>query len=444
MKRCACTVLLALCALNILRIQGSSEFQVLNHGQKRSFRHRAEMEMRSDDQCSIFDNIMAGWKGGLNRVLCDLETQAVTTVVNKGGDLLMKELKQLNKEICVGLGVEVEGVAQPLIAEASAFATFFAAEVAVALEATLAAIDAAVVTACKQLLEKIEKQIIDAIEKDVINALIQGLPGCDAVHCPNKTPLDAYETCSGWCHGCQCKSGVCARQWSNNDDSLACCPTKDWQNDWAAAYCTNLEPGKKCFHDYQCETYLCHDKTCVTQRRMDVTCQQIRDGQFEDIQRHGCDISHIKYPNGKTPATYDTSTGTSTAGITHCYRDECDPENNRDYMIRAECACKGMYFDSNWHDCGDWYFAGYCKTYSEDDSLLQLEGGKQRTSQHTKNNWYKEGVHPEYYKFFELLYNARKYPGIKRRFFSDKEELPGAGYGDAPSTAGATDMEVAL
>ncbi len=361
------------------------------------------MELKlGKDSCSFWDNIEAGWRGGINRILCDVETKAVTQVVNKGGSVLMQELQQLNNEICADLGAEIEAACQPLIAEASAASGPLFEFMAAGLEATLAAVDAAIVFACKKILEKIEQNILDAVEHLVISELIEGLPGCDAVHCPEKTPLDHYEQCVGWCRGCECKSGVCARHWSSKDDSLACCPSENWQNDWAAAYCTGLEAGRRCLHDWQCESYLCENGVCG-ERNAALRCDDITSENFGPISRHKCDTHRIKKIKGSAYSDY-----------THCYRDECDEDHNRDYLIRKECACRGMYYNNKWKDCGDWYFSGRCEPYS-DNSLLQANG---QMGRHPHNHWYKHGHHPSHFKYFERLKNAIQYPKANSGLFS--------------------------
>ena len=122
---------------------------------------------------------------------------------------------------------------------------------------------------------------------------------------------------------------------------------------------------RACAHDWQCETYNCVEGVCGPQPLPGgLTCEDIKDNDFSKIRKSGCDDNDIISRAAGLGDDY-----------THCYRDECTDAHNRDYAIRQECACRNMYYDGKYHDCGDWYFAGLCVAYPTEplDSLLEKE-----------------------------------------------------------------------
>ena len=164
---------------------------------------------------------------------------------------------------------------------------------------------------------------------------------------------------------------VCAKHAVDSNGALECCPTKDWQNYYFSGWCINLQVGRPCAHDWQCETYNCVEGRCAPRPLPGETdCEDIKNSYFNKIARKGCDINKIAKPQGEAYTDY-----------THCYRDECTTANNRDFAIRQECACRNMYFTGKFKNCGAYYYSGQCKAYpsmSDSSSLLQTGGGTSR------------------------------------------------------------------
>jgi len=76
--------------------------------------------------------------------------------------------------------------------------------------------------------------------------------------------------------------------------------------------------------------------------------------------RYSDDCKKSYVDNEEHPAGRYRTTLSST--WTNCYRDECatSPYSNRDDLIKADCACRGMKWSSEYYDCGDYYFQGEC------------------------------------------------------------------------------------
>ena len=136
------------------------------------------MRLKSDDGggCTWYQNLAAGWKGGQSEALCDALTTALNMGFDKFDKALNAELKTMNAEICTPVGAFVEETAQPLIAALGSI-PIIGEIVGAALEATLLAVDAAVVRKCTELLTNIEKEI----ENITRNVFVDGIkPGSQA------------------------------------------------------------------------------------------------------------------------------------------------------------------------------------------------------------------------------------------------------------------------
>jgi len=60
--------------------------------------------------------------------------------------------------------------------------------------------------------------------------------------------------------GCGCWSSASGYFNKNKKDEALCCPTKDWQNDWAQAYCVHLPDNTPCTRSYQCTSGYCENE----------------------------------------------------------------------------------------------------------------------------------------------------------------------------------------